>query len=621
MADVKISALPASTTPLAGTEVLPIVQGTTTKQVAVSDLTAGRAVATLNLSTSGSTSTTPVLSFNGANAPLAMGASVSGNYLQALMQNKSATAGASTNYVLSNDSGTDNTYYGEFGMNSSVFSASTPADYFSINNGIYYSGHDGDVSLGSGNGYKTYLAWGTIGQSAHVINATGALGLSTNLGTTPALSGTTGYGTAKNVLVSQGSAAAPIWSTSTDILVNGVTLGIGAGAVATNTVVGNGAMAGTATGANNVCVGSTAGTSLTSGASNTAIGSTALRTATAGTQNVAVGYRALYSFTGNNAVGIGHQAGQSRSTNSDGYGTVFVGYNCGLAVTTGNDNTFIGAGSGLTNITGSLNTALGAASLYNNVGSNSTSIGYQTLFYNTTAGNLTALGNQALYNNTTNVATLGAISSGGTGYAGGGSAGPFTVTLSTTSGATFLTYPTAAITVASGVITVCTLVSAGVGASVTSATVLTATSAAMVAAGFTAGGSGLAVAPTFASGTNNTALSYQAGYGNASANANTTGTNNTYIGYQTVGSAVGNTNELVIGYTAVGIGSNTTVLGNSSTTATKVFGSLTSTGVIYPQQAATASAPAYVKGGIYFDTTLNKLRVGGASAWETITSV
>jgi hypothetical protein len=46
MADVKISGLPASTTPLAGTEVLPIVQGTTTKKVAVSDLTAGRAVAT-----------------------------------------------------------------------------------------------------------------------------------------------------------------------------------------------------------------------------------------------------------------------------------------------------------------------------------------------------------------------------------------------------------------------------------------------------------------------------------------------------------------------------------------------------------------------------------------------
>jgi hypothetical protein len=42
MADTKISALPASTTPLAGTEVLPIVQSSTTKQVSVANLTAGR---------------------------------------------------------------------------------------------------------------------------------------------------------------------------------------------------------------------------------------------------------------------------------------------------------------------------------------------------------------------------------------------------------------------------------------------------------------------------------------------------------------------------------------------------------------------------------------------------
>jgi hypothetical protein len=44
MADTKISALPASTTPLAGTEVLPIVQSSTTRQVSVANLTAGRAI-------------------------------------------------------------------------------------------------------------------------------------------------------------------------------------------------------------------------------------------------------------------------------------------------------------------------------------------------------------------------------------------------------------------------------------------------------------------------------------------------------------------------------------------------------------------------------------------------
>jgi len=165
------------------------------------------------LSTSGSTSTTPVLSYNASNSSFVNGATISGSYLQNVMQNKSATAGASTNFAVSNDSGTDSTYYGEFGMNSSVFSASTPSDFFSINNGVYFSGHDGDISIGSGNGYKTYFAWGTTGQSAHVINASGALGLSTNLGTTPALSGTTGYGTAGQAVVSAGSGSAVAWGT------------------------------------------------------------------------------------------------------------------------------------------------------------------------------------------------------------------------------------------------------------------------------------------------------------------------------------------------------------------------------------------------------------------------
>lgn len=44
MADLKISQLTSATTPLAGTEVLPIVQGGTTKQVSVDNLTKGRTV-------------------------------------------------------------------------------------------------------------------------------------------------------------------------------------------------------------------------------------------------------------------------------------------------------------------------------------------------------------------------------------------------------------------------------------------------------------------------------------------------------------------------------------------------------------------------------------------------
>ena len=49
MADTKISALPASTTPLAGTEVLPIVQGGATVKVSVANLTAGRSFDALGM--------------------------------------------------------------------------------------------------------------------------------------------------------------------------------------------------------------------------------------------------------------------------------------------------------------------------------------------------------------------------------------------------------------------------------------------------------------------------------------------------------------------------------------------------------------------------------------------
>jgi hypothetical protein len=52
MADTKISALTAASTPLAGTEVLPIVQSGVTKKVSVADLTTGRAISATQLTLS-----------------------------------------------------------------------------------------------------------------------------------------------------------------------------------------------------------------------------------------------------------------------------------------------------------------------------------------------------------------------------------------------------------------------------------------------------------------------------------------------------------------------------------------------------------------------------------------
>jgi hypothetical protein len=61
MADVKISNLPASTTPLAGTEVLPVVQSGVTKQVSIANLTAGRAISATVLTSTVAIGTAPLV--------------------------------------------------------------------------------------------------------------------------------------------------------------------------------------------------------------------------------------------------------------------------------------------------------------------------------------------------------------------------------------------------------------------------------------------------------------------------------------------------------------------------------------------------------------------------------
>lgn len=65
MPDLKISQLTAATTPLDGTEVLPIVQGGTTDQVTVADLTAGRAIAATSLTVGAGAVGTPSLTTSG----------------------------------------------------------------------------------------------------------------------------------------------------------------------------------------------------------------------------------------------------------------------------------------------------------------------------------------------------------------------------------------------------------------------------------------------------------------------------------------------------------------------------------------------------------------------------
>jgi hypothetical protein len=139
----------------------------------------------------------------------------------------------------------------------------------------------------------------------------------------------------------------------------------------------------------------------------------------------------------------------------------------------------------------------------------------------------------------------------------------------------------------------------------------------------------------------NTHLGYQSGYltstgafntfvGQGAGYASTTGTVNTFVG-SAAGSQIttGAKNTILGGFSGnnggldIRTASNYIVLSDGDGNPRQYFnGSIAIfNGTISPVQATTAAAPAYVKGAIYFDTTLNKLRVGGATAWETITSV
>ncbi len=82
-----------------------------------------------------------------------------------------------------------------------------------------------------------------------------------------------------------------------------------------------------------------------------------------------------------------------------------------------------------------------------------------------------------------------------------------------------------------------------------------------------------------AAGDGNTIIGYQAGKYLSGFTANTSMSNSILIGYETRPSAISQTNQIIIGYNVIGQGSNTTSIGNSSTTLTYLYGSVQQTAV------------------------------------------
>ena len=92
---------------------------------------------------------------------------------------------------------------------------------------------------------------------------------------------------------------------------------------------------------------------------------------------------------------------------------------------------------------------------------------------------------------------------------------------------------------------------------------------------------------------NNTLIGWQAGYQDTSNAAITTISKSTIIGSDTR-PTYGSTNEIIIGACAYGLGSNTTVIGNSNTTKTRIYGLLEAVGGISGGSSSTNDGSAII---------------------------
>ena len=110
-------------------------------------------------------------------------------------------------------------------------------------------------------------------------------------------------------------------------------------------------------------------------------------------------------------------------------------------------------------------------------------------------------------------------------------------------------------------------------------------------------------------------------FNNASGTANTTLTPTLTMSLAVSGDLTASIGNLVVGTSGKGLTTGSSIPLGFGTNGGTAAMTLNTTGTLSVFQATTAAAPTYVKGAMYFDTTLNKLRIGGATAWETVTSV
>jgi hypothetical protein len=226
---------------------------------------------------------------------------------------------------------------------------------------------------------------------------------------------------------------------SSDLTVNGVTVGKGQANITDNTAFGTSALAAASTsggynsafgyqalqanttgGSSNSAFGTKALAANTTGNTNTALGANSLLRNVSGHNNISVNGALIFNESGNYNIGIGAGALQGNKIGSTNIaigreaGFHLNSYNSGAGA--GGGNIFVGYQAGISRNRGSFNTAIGQQSLYSFTTafydySNAVAIGYQSGFTNTTNNN-TYLGSFADVDYTTNSSITNATALG-----------------------------------------------------------------------------------------------------------------------------------------------------------------------------------------------------------------
>lgn len=268
------------------------------------------------------------------------------------------------------------------------------------------------------------------------------------------------------------------------------------------------------------------------------------------TQNTSLGFGALryLPLQKNSSFGvsegitaIGFKALQNNTTGSYSTG---IGRNALGNTTTGGNLTAVGVNALFANTTGTNSTAVGYGAAQGNVsGVDLTVMGYMALSGNNSGQGIVAIGNNALQNNTTGqlhlAAGIDALKSNTTG------------SNSTALGRASLTNN----------LTGSSLTGVGINSLFSNTT------------GDNSTGVGASAGFYNTTGANNTFIGYQAGaYILGGGLTNDIANNSIFIGGNSRALANNQTNQIVICQNCTGLGSNTTLLGDSSTTLTQIMG-------------------------------------------------